>query len=121
MRRMAPVLLFFVMIQLTASIEIVGCQVVSQKPPQKRLATAQSLRLLIPPMATCLQLLALKVSSYMTPKHWTKSYISPKSSVPSHTIAFSPDGTLLASGGRDAYYSIVAHRHPKADTRFYRA
>ena len=101
MRRITPILLFFVMIQLTASIEIAGAKLFP-KAPTKAFGNGTILEIAYSPNGDLLAIAGTQGVFLYDPKTLDQVAHLAKEFSPIATIAFSPDGTLLASGGRDA-------------------
>ena len=101
MRRMALVLLFFVMIQLTTSVEISVAKLFP-KAPTKAFGNGTILEIAYSPDGALLAIAGTQGVFLYDPKTLDQVAHLAKEFSPIATIAFSPDGTLLASGGRDA-------------------
>ncbi len=101
MRRMTPVLLFFVMIQLIASVEIAVAKLFP-KAPTKAFSYRSIGQIAYSPDGELLAITESQGFLLFDPETLTQVAHLAEEFGPLRTIAFSPDGTLLASAGRDS-------------------
>ena len=101
MRRIACVLLFAVMIQLTASVEISVAQLFP-KEPTKAFSYAAIGEIAYSPNGELLAITESQGFLLFDPETLTQVAHLAEEFGSTWTIAFSPDGTLLASAGSDS-------------------
>ncbi len=118
MRRITSVLLLFVMIQLTASVEISVAKLFP-KEPTKAFGNGTILEIAYSPDGDLLAVAGTQGVFLYDPKTLDQVVHLARGAGPIHAIAFSPNGTLLASGGRDTeirLWNIETHEQIHAFT-----
>ena len=101
MRRIAPVLLFAVMMQLTTSVEIAGAKLFP-KAPTKAFGNGAITQIAYSPDGDSLAIAGSQGVFLYEPETLAQVAHLAKEVGIILSIAFSPDGTLLVSGGMDA-------------------
>ena len=118
MRRIAPVLLFFVIIQLTAAVEIAISQLFP-KEPTKAFSYGAIGEIAYSPDGVLLAIAESEGFLLYEPETLTQVAHLGGEFGALFTITFSPDGTLLASAGRDSnirLWNIATHEQIHAFT-----
>ena len=118
MRRITPVLLLVVMIQLTTAVEIAVAKLFP-KEPTKAFDIRSIGRIAYSPDGELLAITESRGILLYDPETLTQvAHLAKEFDAP-WTITFSPDGTLLASGGRDTnirLWNITTHKQIHAFT-----